>query len=559
MRQKLLGSFMISFFKKNFSLIILFSVLLIGIFFRFYRLSEFPVGFHVDEAINGVNGYFLLQTGRDSNNNKFPLQTEMFGDYNPTGYAYLATIPIKIFGLTVFATRFPGALLGSFSILAVFLLTYAIFLDKKTAILSSLFVAVSPWNIILSRSSEQTLTALFFVILGFSLTIFSLSRKQSLSFLISGMLVISISFFIYFTPRVFVLLIFPILFISFFNRIKQMNLRYKLVFTASFLLLIFLSFFLSVFLKGSENRFKQLSIFSFPETKLVMEEQIREDGVLGKNAMETRAFHNKLINYSLTYLSNYFEYFSANFLFLKGGLPPWLKVTGLGYIYLIELPFFIIGIINLIKNRDKKFWFVILWLLIAPLTAAITVDETPNIRRSLVMFPAVEIISAYGLLVILKNKKSFIRVFLSFFIGLIFIFNFAYFLHQYFGHEKVHRTWYRTNGMSKMIEEIKRVYNSYDKIIISKSQAMYPLILFYMKYDPKTYLAEGHTKDREYTGFGKFFFVPQNCPIIDRNSRFPKAKHTLYVNSPECKDNQSVKYHDIYREDGTKAFKIAYD
>lgn len=559
MGQKHSALFMSSLFKKHFTLIILCLIFLIGIFFRFYRLSEFPVGFHLDEAINGVNGYFLSQTGRDSNNIKLPLQTEMFGDYNPTGYAYLSIIPIRIFGLTEFATRFPGALLGSLTILAIFLFTYSIFSDKKIALLSSLFVTISPWHVILSRSGEQTLAALFFVILGLSLVISSLSKRRPLLYLISGMIILSVSFFMYFTPRVFVPLALFIFFICFFSQIKQLNQKYKLTFATCFLLLIFLGLFLSLFLKGGGNRFNQLSIFNFQETKLVMEEQIREDGVLGKNVIETRAFHNKIINYSLAYLSNYFDYFSANFLFLKGGLPSWLKVTGLGYVYLIELPFLAIGIINLAKNKDKRYYFPILWLLIAPLTAAITVDETPNIRRSLVMFPVIEVISAYGLLVFLKKKGAFVRNLLIFFIGLILAFNFAYFLHQYFGHEKVHRTWYRGNGVPMMIEDIKKVYTSYDKVVISKFQTTYPFFLFYMKYDPKTYLLEGHTKDKEYTGFGKFFFVPQGCPAVERNDRFPKVGRVLYVNSPECKDSMNIQYHDVYREDGTRAFRIVYD
>jgi len=545
--------------KKHLTLIALLLIFLIGALLRFYNLQKFPVGFHLDEAINGVNANFILHTGRDSNDIAFPLQTEMFGDYNPIGYVYLAILPIKFFGLTEFATRFPGALLGSLTILAIFLLTYAIFSNKKLALLASFLVGISPWHIILSRSSEQTLVSLFFIVLGFSLMTFSLSRKNRLTFLISGTIILSISYFMYFTPRVFVPIMLLIFIACFLKQLKQNDQRYKLSFIGCLLVLVSLSFYTLIFMKGGKDRFNQLSIFNFPETKLVMEEQIREDGVIGKSIVETRIFHNKIINYSLTYLSNYFSYFTVDFMFLKGGLPSWLNTSGLGYIYIVELPFFCWGIVELLRNKGKKNYFLILWLLLSPLVAAVTVDETPNIRRSLIMFPTIEIISAYGFLSFIENRKNILKKIWIFIVGAALVFNFAYFVHQYFGHGKIHRTWYRDNGASLLMNEVGKVYNNYDKIIVSKFRTTYPLILFYMKYDPNTYLLEGHSKDKDYSGFGKFFFVPQGCPAAEKSIHFPHGGHSLYINSPDCKDVKDIDYSDIFREDGTKAFRLAYD
>ena len=217
-----------------------------------------------------------------------------------------------------------------------------------------------------------------------------------------------------------------------------------------------IAIFLIFFVSGGRERFNQVSIFSFPETKLVMEEQIREDGVAGIITAVTRFFHNKPINYSLAYISNYIDYFSGDFLFIKGGLPPWLKVSRIGLVYLIELPFFIIGIITLAVNKNRIYKYSLLWLLVAPLVAAVTMDDIPNIRRSLLMFPIVEIITAYGFLYFFQKVK-YSRIF-SVIIGLLLVFNFVYFMHQYFVHEEVHRTWYRNNGASQLIGEIKKVY-----------------------------------------------------------------------------------------------------
>ena len=110
-----------------------------------------------------------------------------------------------------------------------------------------------------------------------------------------------------------------------------------------------------------------------------------------------------------------------------------------------------------------------------------------------------------------------------------------------------------------MVKTVKSSYNEVNKIIVTKSMGgIYPIILFYMQYDPKNYLSEGLKKDKEYTGFGKFFFVPQACPSQEKDSRFPKANKIVYVDSGECQND--VKEHKtIYRKDGTKVFNIVYE
>lgn len=548
-----------NFLKKNLVFVLLLIIFLIGIFLRFYQLSEVPNGLHIDEAINGVNGNFLLHTGRDSNNDKWPLQTEVFGDYNPTGYAYLTVIPIKYFGLTEFATRFPGALLGSLTILALYLLALSIFKSQKIGLLSAFLVAVSPWHIILSRSSEQTLVSLFFVILGFALVFLSFEDKK-LKFLIPGIVILGISFLMYFTSRVFIPLLFFAVLIFLFNVwYKQKNIRYKNFLFYSFIFLGTLAFFLVFVVKGGGSRFNQVSIFRSLGTKLIMEEQIREDGVVGTPVKITQFFHNKPSNYSLTYISNYLDYFSGNFLFIKGGLPIWLRVEGMGLIYLTHLPFLLIGLIALVVSKNRAHKIPLLWLAIAPIAAAITVDDIPNVRRSLLMFPIIETISAFGFFYILQNRKKILKTLIISSIAILLFFNFLYFLHQYFIHSSVHQNWYRNEGFGEMVKTVKKSYADIDKVIVAKDGGgIYPLILFYMTYDPNLYLSEGFPKDKEYTGFGKFFFVPQACPSQQKDNRFPTGTKIIYIDKGECSVNASHQKI-IYRKDGTKVFNIVYE
>jgi len=318
-----------------------------------------------------------------------------------------------------------------------------------------------------------------------------------------------------------------------------------------------LVFTLVFLIKGGTGRYNQVNIFSFPETKLVMAEQIQENGIAGTNNLVTRLFHNKVVNYSFAFISNYFEYFSGSFLFMKGGLPIWYNVPRMGLIYLTMLPFIALGVILLALNKNKTYKIPLIWILIAPITAAITTDDVPNINRAVVMFPMIEIIAAYGFLSFINKLRLRLKQITILLTSIFLLYNFLYFLEQYFVHAPFHRNWYRQEGFGEMVKTVKNSYSNVDKIIVTKSLGgIYPLVLFYMQYDPKEYLSEGSPKDKDYTGFGKFFFVPQACPSKEKDNRFPTGKN-VYIDKGECEESLSDKV--ILRKDGSRVFNIVYE
>ncbi|HMS22593.1 MAG TPA: glycosyltransferase family 39 protein [Candidatus Levybacteria bacterium] len=554
--------------KKNWiTLTILIGIFLCALLVRLINLSEFPVGFQIDEASLGYNSYSLFMTGRSESGDLLPLYVNTFGDYNPIGYDYLAIPSIAIFGLTEFATRLPAAIFGSISIFSMYYLAYVLFKNKKISLLSAFLIALSPWHIGLSRGSAETLVALFFVITGFAF-ILSFFNRYKKSNLIIGVFLLVISFLIYPAPRIFVPVLFVAVAVYYF---KSWYLKKKYVFTLSlgFLILIISLSFLIFTIPGGTARFKQTSIFNFPETRLLLEEQIREDGVNGTNNLFTRAYHNKIINFSLTFVSNYMEYFNGSYLFIKGGQPLLFSIPSVGLVYLIELPFLIIGIYVLIKSKEKNSKIPLIWLIIAPIVAAATVDDTPNIRRSLLMVPAIEIIVSVGIISFFNYLKNHghtfnatkIKYIITCFLIVCFIGNVMYFFHQYFIHAKHHRTWYRNNGFSEMMEIVNEKYEDFDKIVATKSGGGYPLFLFFSKYNPRVYQMEGSPKDVDYKGFGKYIFVPSEYPSIDASTNMKTETSTLYIDRGTCSRpslESGRKYKEIYREDGSLGFRVVY-
>lgn len=537
-------------------------IFILAFFLRIYNLASYPVGFHQDEASLGYNGYSLLLTGKDDNGNRFPLYIDMFGDNRPSGYHYLTILPIKFLGLTEFSTRFPGALFGSISIFAMYFLAISIFQNRKFGLLSAFLIAISPWHVVLSRASAEGVVALFFIIIGFAFLIKSIRTKKKMFLLIASILLVA-SFFFYHTPRVFVPAFFLLLLFMLFSMYKRSGISYLIGLVCAFLFISATAFLLVFFISGGTGRYSQVNIFGFPETKLVMDEQIREDGVMKNSILETRIFHNKIINYGQTFIGNYFGYFTGDFLFMKGGLPAWYIVPQMGLFYLVELPFIVLGVIFLVGQKKIAYKIPLFWLIFAPATAALTVDDIPNINRAFVMLPALELIIVYGFINFMQKIPNRLQKRIGIFIGICMLYNVSYFLHQYFVHAAIHRNWYRNEGVGEMVKTVRSSYKDTDKIVITKDTGgIYPLALFYMKFSPLEYQVAGSPKDKDYSGFGKFIFVPQDCPSIQRNDMIPKGKPVLYVDRGDCPWDESLavkKYDYIYREDGTKAFRIVYE
>ena len=539
-------------------------IVLVATILRFYKLDQYPVGFHIDEASLGYNAYSLAKTGRDENSLLFPLHIDMFGDFRPAGYQYLDILPIKLFGLNEFATRFPSALFGAATTVAIFLLTVAIFENYTLGLLAAGLTAFSPWHIVISRASAETIVALFFIILGAYFFLSGIKGKTRQFFWATVFWLASL--FFYHSSRVFVPLL-GIIFSALAYPLWQKKKRnFKLGLFLSLLVIFFLSLFLVFGAGGGAGRFRQVSIFHFPEIRLVLEEQIREDGVAGMPIILTRSFHNKVVNYGFGYLKEYFRYFSLNFLFIEGGFPLWYQVPNMGLMYIIELPFLFVGLYLLIKNSAKNRLFLIpmIWLFLGPTVAALTRDDVPNVQRSLVMLPALSLITAYGLwgsLEWVKEKFGLaIQKLTILVLVLLFCWNFSYFLHQYYIHSRVHRPWYRFNGFKEMVLAVNELEPDYDKVVVTKSQGgIYMHFLFFQKFDPEEYQKLGSPKDKDYQGFGKLVFVPGSCPTdpLVGSSKEPDAK-VLFVASGTCEEppfsSEETKL--IKREDGTVAFRI---
>lgn len=551
--------------KRN-HLIFLFLIFFLGVILRFYRLGEIPVGFHRDEAFLGYNAYSILKTGRDMTGNFLPLHLKSFL-YSPAGYSYFSIPFIGIFGLSPFSVRFASAFFGSLTILATyFLVKHGLTQIGKRintdflALLASFILAISPWHVNLSRTSTENTLVVFFIALGVLLYLLWI-QKLKFYFLVFSFLSFSMTIFLYQAPRAFLPLFLPLL-LLFLPKLRKKEVLY---FLGVFLITIIIPLLLIFSSKNLSLRIRTVSVFSTAQTQLVLNQQIGEDGVAGTSNKITRIFHNKLTGYSSQVLENYFKHFSYSFLFTDQGFPERYKVPNVGLLYLIELPFLLFGIWVLLKNNKKIAAFLLGWIVIAPLGSALTFDDVPNLQRTLLIFPALSIIVALGLLAVmtLVDQKKLIRNSLIVFISLTILFNISSYLHQYYVHSSVYRPWYRQDGYKELVASVNNFLPSYKKAVITdRESAPTIFFLFYGKYDPSLFQKQTKgtkMKDLDRINFGKYEFSQEECPLkFTKNKGLVGEKNVLYVNSGLCEGNveNTQVLGVVKRLDGSIAFRI---
>lgn len=506
---------------KNLVFFLISLVFLLAIFLRFYKLGEIPPSLDWDEASLGYNAYTILKTGRDEYGNSLPLSIRSFNDYKASLYVYLSVLPIALFGLSEFSIRFISAFFGSLTVLlSFFLIKETCKLDEKIdkkgdflALLTSFFLAISPWHLQFSRVAFEANLALFFFVLGTFLLILSLENNL---FLPVGAFVYGISLFTYHSCR----LVVPVFVVVFVLISRKKLLRKKFYSLLSAIIAIgFITLLLYSFRLGGYSRFKSTSVFA-------------DGGNVGEGIKKV--------------VSGYFAHFDFNFLFVRGDPQTRHHATGIAQLYLWELPFVIAGIFFLIKDKFKGNFLIFWWFLTASLASALTVD-IPNAVRSLLFLPTFQFFTAYGIFSfyqsIKKNVFKFPFLVLSFALCAL---SLVYYLHMYFIHGPLETSQDWLYGYKELVEFVGREGNNYQKVIITTNYDQpYIYFLFYQK-PLKVLFNDGEF----YKGFGNLEFRPINWKEDE------KLRNVLLAGTQEeIPENKRV-LKEIKFLDGDIAFRI---
>lgn len=518
--------------------LILFIIVLAAGFLRLFQLSVNPPSLNWDETAWGYNAYSLGIDAKDEFGRFLPHDyLESFGDFKPPMYAYLDVIPVKVLGLNEFATRFPSALFGTLAVLLTFFLVRRLFWksDKANsyALAASFFLAISPWHILLSRAAFEANIASFFIIFGVWAFLAAVQDKKW--YLILSAISFALSFYIFNTARIVSPILVLFLAIMFRNKLLQM----KSVVAASVIigLVVFLPTFKFLLTPQASLRFQEVNIFSDPAIVKIANQEIANDG----NAPWSKIIHNRRLLFSVDYLQHYFDNLAPNFLFITGDGNTRFSTQAVGEMYIWDIPFVVIGLLFLLKKKEKYWWIIPIWLLIGIIPAA-TARETPHALRIESSLPMFQIISAYGFVVFLdwarKHNPKFkmrdlkLNYLLPCLAALLLLVNFAYFYHDYFSHYAYEFSGDWQYGYKQSVNYVQSVEENYAAVDITSALGRpYIYYLFYTKTNPEVFRNTANIS-RDVFGFvtvnsfGKYHFSGQFNYALNKNKKF------LYINIP---------------------------
>jgi len=509
---------------------ILIAVFLLACILRFWNLSGNPPALTWDEVSWGYNAYTLGQTGKDEFGKFLPVTyLESFGDFKPPVYAYLSIIPVKIFGLNEFATRFASAFFGSLTVLLSFFLVKELFSSSskrnQIGIFTCFLLAISPWHILLSRAAFEANVATFFIVLGVYLFLLSTRDKRCLYYLAFSLVSFAAAMYTFNTSRVFIPIFLPFLF-YFRKKSLLQNIKVSIICILPAAILC-IPLFLFLLTPQAKLRYQEVNIFS--DSQVI--ERVNTEVANDNNSALSKIIHNRRFTYGVEYVKHYLDNLDPSFLFIKGDGNPKFSIQDVGQMYIWELPFLILGGLLMFRKKEEGWKIIPVWLLLGIVPAA-TARETPHALRIETVIPMMQIIVAYGFIYsfdsIFSGKKNKWFKNLIFITGVIIIFStFVYFIHNYFNNYPSTYASEWQYGYKQAIQYAELHKQKYENIYMTQDFGRpYIYALFFGRYP------EGSLTDADITreafgfvhvnSFGKYKFLNQ-LPNDKKNS--------LYINT----------------------------
>lgn len=445
------------FLKFKIHFLIFIFIIVLGGFFRLYRLEESPLGLYVDEAAIGYNAYSILNTGKDEYGKSFPLYFRSFGDYKMPVYIYLSTIPVNFLGLNILSIRLNSFIFGLLTVILIYFLTNLIFsqYDRLLGLLTSFLFALSPLPIFFSRMALEASTALFFLLFGLFLQIKAF-KKKTFILLILSIFFYALSSYTYHTEKFLSL---PIFFFSSLILCSEYRHHWKgclkKIIIATVLLIVFYIPHIALFdSTAGQARINSLSILK-----------------------------DRQSNFVRNYLSLYTAYFSPRNIFFDSDPDPQRSLPELSVFYpWMIFPFFI-GIYFLFMDKKIDFGkrIVMVFLFLSPIPASFAGDPFSSFRVYPFVFPLTLIMSIgiYRLYFLIKNKYLYVFIFL--FITLLSLISFYRSNFILLPQERF-SAW--SFGYYLLAEKIRQYPKQ--KILIDDPVGIsYIELLFFQKYDPR--------------------------------------------------------------------------
>ncbi|HWA52036.1 MAG TPA: glycosyltransferase family 39 protein [Patescibacteria group bacterium] len=497
--------------KKYLPFLIFSLAILLAFITRFYLLGKAPAGLYLDEAGQGYSAYSILKTGKDEFGRSFPIVFRSFTDFKTPVYIYLIVPLIPIFGLTTFTVRFPSFFFSMLTFPVLYLLLEELIpqKEKKTHFLLSsitcLLLAISPWHILFGRTNFECNVALFFFLTGCLFFYLAIGKTSSAykshrpKLLILSALFFAIALPAYHAQRIVTPLMILILIIRFRKTLFSKKYFKYIIIAGTIGFIITLPTLSIATTPGFLARAGGLNIFTVKESAGFIENYKGPFGFI---------INSKIFLSLQEFGSLYVSYFSPREMFILGDSGPRSSFPELATFFVWQFPFYIYGLYLIVKKKELKElrFFVISFLLIAPIPAALTRDPYSTIRSLQMVIPlniliALSIVEIYNKISkacgtsSVKNKNYKFIFWLTFIFVIIYsllkLYSSVIILNEHYRGEDWDYGWQQATNIIKTFTSQSDGYSQNLPIVVDNSRnEPYIQLAFFLKADPVIYQKE---------------------------------------------------------------------
>ncbi len=353
---------------------ILAGILVIGIFFRFWKLDSLFDGMTYDEAYKGLDAIAIRKFG----------ERPIFLDWNggrEALVAYLVAISQSFFDYSILSVRIVTPIMNCLLLLFFYLFAKTIF-NSRVALLSTFLFAVSKWSIIHSRYGVRAgqftvfeIAVLYFVARGIAS-----EKKNSWSFVIAG-IIGGVGFYTYIGYRVFPLIVLSFLLQkNIFQKLKNHKKTIVAGCIAALIIVAPLAKFSLEHRESMTDRMKRTLVWNQKGTEYT---GINPVTLVLRSAKDTLGM---------------FTYKGDSIVRHNVEIEPMLSP--------FETSFFILGLLVIALNlRRQHALFLLLFLLFALIPGVLSVGA-PNTPRVLAALPPAMLFVAFGILTAIQFLKA---------------------------------------------------------------------------------------------------------------------------------------------------------
>ena len=462
-------------------------LLVIFAFLLFYKVSEIPTPWHVDEAGMAYDALSLAEYGVDRYLYKNPVYFINFGGGQNALYTYLAALCIKLFGDSILSIRLP-ALVLSFAAFILFVRLIRREHGEPAALIGAGLFCILPFSIMHSRWALESY--LLFPMMIISASVFTEAVKSGKTplYFLSGIL-FGITLYTYAVAYVF-LVLFLLISVLYLLILRQVSRKQLFVFGFP-LFLLALPLLLMLAVNNGYLSEIRTPLFSIPKML-----KYRSDSI---------SLNQILPNLQLSRENLFYK------IFFNDGLM-YNAVTKYGTLYCFSIPFILMGFVLSCKNAlltIRRKIFSLDFLMTAAFFSALLTSlmiADPNINRmNMIYFPLIYFL-CLGIFHTVKRGK--VPALLT---AVIYLVLFAGFIRYYFNDfsKVADDSFYISSitDLEKALDFAEKVRQDDRRVfVIGKSQPYISTILV-LKTDPYTFDREKTTDNLDVTAFQHYSFL----------------------------------------------------